>query len=53
MFKKYADSLGVDVEYEECVGGHEWRLWNLWIKKFIDIIGQYTYGINRYTIKYL
>ena len=39
MFKKYADSLGVDVEYEECVGGHEWRLWNLWIKKFIDIIG--------------
>ncbi len=39
MFKKYAESLHVDVEYEECVGGHEWRLWNLWIKKFIDIIG--------------
>lgn len=39
MFKKYVDFLGVDVEYEECVGGYEWCFWNLWIKKFIDIIG--------------
>lgn len=38
-FKKYAESLDVDIVYEECVGGHEWRLWDLWIKKFIDVIG--------------
>lgn len=37
-FKKYAESLNIDITYEECVGGHEWRLWNLWIKKFIDMI---------------
>ena len=36
-FKKYMDSLGYDIYYEEVPGyGHEWDFWDAQIKKVLD-----------------
>lgn len=35
-FRDYLQSLGIQVEYEEGPGAHEWDFWNRYIKKVLD-----------------
>ena len=35
-FKKYADSLPVDITFEEGPGGHEWSFWDTYIERVLD-----------------
>jgi len=37
-FKNLIQNLGYDYTYEECPGGHEWRLWDKYIGKFINTL---------------
>lgn len=37
-FKEKADKHGLDVKYVFEPGGHEWRLWDKWVKEFIEYI---------------
>jgi S-formylglutathione hydrolase FrmB len=35
-FRRYADSLGIHITYEEEPGGHEWGYWDNKIQRVLD-----------------
>ncbi|MCL2704029.1 MAG: esterase family protein [Defluviitaleaceae bacterium] len=38
-FRDFVQDLGYNLTYEESPGGHEWALWDVYIKRFIDTLG--------------
>lgn len=36
-FKKYADELGIDTNYEEAKGSHEWNYWDNCIQRALEL----------------
>lgn len=47
-FKNYLEGLGIQVDYEEGPGAHEWDFWNRYIQKVVDWLplGEQTAGID-------
>jgi S-formylglutathione hydrolase FrmB len=37
-FRDFVQGLGYDYTYEESPGGHEWRLWDKYIEKFLTLL---------------
>ncbi|MCL2816435.1 MAG: esterase family protein [Oscillospiraceae bacterium] len=38
IFRDFVKNLGFDYTYEESPGGHEWKYWDKYIKKFIGML---------------
>jgi putative tributyrin esterase len=37
-FLEYARLKGLDIHYEEAPGGHEWKVWDFFVERFMDFI---------------
>ncbi|MDR1639603.1 MAG: esterase family protein [Clostridiales bacterium] len=36
QFVQYLDDIGYPVEYVKCPGGHEWRVWDFLVERFLE-----------------